>query len=120
MKIIKYEENLIEFDNGCIIEFEHVDECCEHVYADCEYLSNYNILPHTGETIKIGDIDFPEDIENNIIKVEGEGVKLKAKDGSVWFIPCYDEQNGYYSSDLSIRVNNKYIDITGCTKEIWC
>lgn len=119
MKIIKYGENFIKFNNGYDMEFEHpTQECCENVYADCGYLSNYNIIPHTGESIKIEDIDFPEDIENYIIKIEGEGVKLEAKDGSLWFIPCYDEQSGYYNSNLIIKINGKYIDITGCTEDV--
>ena len=32
------------------------------------------------------------------------GIKLISKTGDKWFIPCYNEQNGYYSSNLNLII----------------
>ena len=97
-------EQGLEFDNGFQIEAIHNQDCCENVYADFEHLKTYNILPHTGQTITIFEIDFNEDIAGNIEGVKSEGFNMVAKDDSRWFVPCYNSQNGYYSSDLRLEI----------------
>lgn len=97
-------------DREIQINDKHEQECCESVYAD---------FPQTTPYLKeiIG-----KKIENLIIKkVEGEGILLCFDQIKV-FVPCYDEQNGYYSSNLSLVVADnevkKIIDITGATEYI--
>ena len=97
MKIKSFDENGIYFDNGTIIRDLHDQDCCEHVYADWKQLEDTSVMSH----------DFPEKIK--IEGVEGSGIRI---DG--YFIPCYNEQNGYYGSNLSIEITypTKTIDIT--------
>lgn len=103
MKIAEITETEIKFDNGSWLKYHHDQACCEHVYADFEHLNTYNVLPHTGERITIFEIDFPEDIGSAIEGIQGEGFTLQAKDESKWFVPCHNCQNGYYSSDLTLK-----------------
>lgn len=121
MKIKTLNENDLEFDNGVLLGAFHEQDCCENVYADFGYLKNYNILPHTGETISIYNVEFDEDIENHIQGLQGEGFNLIAKDESKWFVPCHNEQNGYYSSNLTLVVKRgsetKKIDISDFVKD---
>ena len=124
MKIVMIEENYIEFDSGTIISMTHSQDCCENVYADCSALRDYNILPSTGQAITIGDIAFTDDIENCIEQVPDMGFNLISADGSKWFVPCPNEQNGYYSDELTMRIKRDgktiMMDLTGCTEYTEC
>ena len=83
----------ITFDNGSYIAYEHARDCCEWNYADFSYL-----VDEAG----IMSYDFPEELVFEI--VSGSGFRF----GSVYkkfFVPCYSEQNGYYSDDIDIYYN---------------
>ena len=106
MKVVKRDGDSIKYDNGTTITYYHEQDCCENVYAD------WSALDDTG---------FDDNIINEIEieKVEGSGFIING-----YFVPCYDEQNGFYSSDLELIItdkngNSKVIDITGCTKEVF-
>lgn len=90
MKIVKISEKGLLFDNGTSIEDLHEQDCCEHVYADWSQLEDTDVKSH----------DFNEQI--SIEKVEGSGFRIEG-----YFIPCYNEQNGYYGSDLSLEIKEK-------------
>lgn len=105
MKTVSLDVHLgagIVFDNGTQISDRHEQNCCESVYADFSHLETYNVLPRTGESITIYNIEFPEQLI--LSEVEGEGFCLISSDGSKWFVPCHNEQNGYYSSDLQLLI----------------
>lgn len=86
MKIKEITEKKIIFNNGVEITYYHDQVCCETVYADFSALKDQGIL-----NIEIDNI--------NIELVENAGFKLNG-----YFIPCYNEQNGYYSSDLELII----------------
>ncbi len=99
MKVKKITEAGIVFDNGIRINDHHDQDCCEHVYADWKQI----------------DDDF-KDKELDEIKIEGvknSGFRLNG-----YFVPCYNEQNGYYGDDLRLEITypdnraKKVIDIT--------
>lgn len=126
MKIVEIvEEDKIVFDNGNTLEQYHSQDCCEHVYADFNVLDNYNLSTVTGKTIDIRDIDFEERIENLIQPVQSAGFNMVSKIGEKFFVPCYNEQNGYYSSDLELILRRQVafgnveekIDISDCVKD---
>lgn len=126
MKIVEIvEEDKIVFDNGYTLEQYHSQDCCEHVYADFNVLDNYNLSTVTGKNIDIRDIDFEERIENLIQPVQSAGFNMVSKIGEKFFVPCYNEQNGYYSSDLELTLHRtvafgnveEKIDITDCVKD---
>lgn len=99
MKITSLAEDIIEFDNGSRIEFHHDQDCCENVYADCE-----NIQSLSTENFPYNEVEFNEPPE--FFMEDGVGVVLVAKTGMKYLISCYDIQNGYYSSNLSMSFIN--------------
>lgn len=82
-------DNGIQLGDGTTITFYHSQDCCEDVYADL------NALNDTG---------FFEDesLTRNNLKIElvkGYGVRING-----YGIPCYNIQNGYYSSEIMLTV----------------
>ena len=72
------------------IYFEHYADCCEEVWADTDALKDTGFEQAT------------INIENlSIRKVEGQGISLNG-----YFIPCYNIQNGYYSSEIEITIKH--------------
>lgn len=92
MKIKAITKAGIEFDNGWKLTHFHDQSCCESVYADWMPLKDTSIM----------DEDF-DDIDITFVK--NYGIRINEKYG----VACYDDQNGYYNSDLKIflkRNNN--------------
>lgn len=91
MKISKVTDEAIIFDNGNTITFNHCQDCCEYNYADFSQIEEMAL-----------DYEFDE----NLIfeAVENAGFRFGDK-GMMFFIPCYSEQNGYYSCDIQIYYN---------------
>ena len=126
MKIESIESNKIKFDNGYELRYYHFQDCCENVYADFSVLKDYNTLgPNADKTVF--DVEFRQDILDEIILVKDEGFKLRYYDeawsGSI-FVPCHNEQNGYYNDELSLILNAPgqspvEIDISECCKDIF-
>lgn len=99
----------LEFEKDIIIlDYEHEQDCCENVYADFSVIKNY--IPQIDKKYKEVIIKGVDDIGILICFIQDYGRDEKI------FIPCYNEQNGYYSDDLTliIKHNNiiKKIDIT--------
>jgi len=113
MKIIEINDESLKFDNGTYVCSEHYQDCCESHWADFSVMSGYNLNSVTGKQIDIKNVDFAEDIEGYIQLVSDMGFNLIARDGSKYFVPCYASNNGYYSSDLTLRItlDEKSIDI---------
>lgn len=88
MRLIKINENSLEFNDGTIIEDNHSQDCCEHVYADWKQLEDTDILSKEIKKIKI------------------EGVKDSGFRLNGYFVPCYNSQNGYYGSDLALNITH--------------
>lgn len=107
MKIKNITESNIIFDNGYEMEAFHDRDCCEDVYADFSVLQNYNISNITGKTINIREIDFEENLNKLVKGIEGQGFNLISKIGENFFVPCYNEQNGYYSSNLTLILHKQ-------------
>lgn len=109
---MRYEDNLrIEFKeevwvksveggliltDGTVISDFHEQDCCENVFANWDSLEDSKTLFEEGFTsIKIS-------------KVLDSGFNLLVGDG-FWgdlryFVPCYNYQNGFYSSDLALTI----------------
>jgi hypothetical protein len=105
MKIKTISSSGIVFDGDTRITHNHESDCCENVYADWQHLRDESgVMEH----------DF-KDLE--IEKVNNSGFRLEG-----FFVPCYNEQNGYYSSDLELiikysNLKSKHINIGDCVKD---
>lgn len=95
MKIKSIDDYKIVFDNGSTLSYEHDQDCCENNFADFLHLDT-----------EAASYDFPEELQFEA--VEGQGFRFG--DGQrMFFVPCYSDQNGYYSSDISILFNGQEI-----------
>lgn len=92
MKIIYVTDEIILFNNGDYITFDHTQDCCEYNYAD--------FLQIEDRARKIN-FNYPIIFE----KINGKGFRFGNK-RKMFFIPCYSEQIGYYSSDIQIYYYN--------------
>ncbi len=89
-------EEAIIFEDNSVISYGHYQDCCEHNYADFEQIDD--ICRAT---------DF--DTSNMLFEIiEGCGFRFGNK-GNMFFVPCYSEQNGYYSSDIQIYYNGNNV-----------
>lgn len=93
MKISRYGEDLgIEFDNGSLLYDYHNQECCEYNYADWNQLEKSAL-----------DYEFDE----KTFKLVPNDYGFRFGDESrTFYIPCYSEQNGYYSDSVNIVYKN--------------
>lgn len=90
MRIKEITDERITFDNGNYITYDHEQDCCEWNYANFHYLQ---------DEAGVMSYDFPEELMFEV--VNGSGFRF----GSAYrkfFVPCYSDQNGYYSSDIDI------------------
>lgn len=102
MKIKQINEDEIVFDNNYKLRYYHEQDCCESVYADFEMLKNYNVSVKTGKNINIKEIEFVETLGALVEGVTGAGFNIISIIGEKFFVPCYSQQNGYYSSNLEL------------------
>jgi hypothetical protein len=81
------EGNGLTFSDGTTITDYHEQDCCESVYADWGQLNDQLITEDDTKELVISG--------NPLI-----GIVLNGK----YAVPCYNEQNGYYSSDLQLVI----------------
>lgn len=96
MRIKEITDEKLIFDNGMTISFYHEQDCCEYNYADFK---------------QIDDLARAEEFDpNNLVFEESDyGFLFGNKSGRMYFVPCYSEQNGYYSCDINILFNGKCV-----------
>jgi hypothetical protein len=87
-KIQEITTDTITFTNNKKITYYHEQDCCEHVYADFDQIDSLAY-----------DYTFTEPLIFE--EVEDFGFRF-GNPGIMVGIPCYNEQNGYYSSELTI------------------
>lgn len=102
MKIKNWNDDYIWFTDGSTISYDHIQDCCEYNWADFSVLETF-----------YQDEEF-DDFE--VIPVDEYGflLSLKLPTPDPWyydyiptkkiFIPCYSDQNGYYTSHLTIII----------------
>lgn len=91
IKITSITEDAIIFNDGSEITFDHEQDCCEKNYADFSQLEDL-----AKETTFTWDLNF---------EICNGGFRF-GNLGKMFFIPCYSEQNGYYTKNINIYYNN--------------
>lgn len=101
MKIVEVNNKHILFDNGMDIRYGHTADCCEENYADFE---------------QIEELAYTTEFKDNLVfeSVDGSGFRFGDDSGCMLFIPCYSDQNGYYSEDVDIYFNNELVLNLNC------
>ncbi len=95
IKITEITSEHILFSDGSEITCNHYPECCEYNYADFEQLDDI-----ARET----EFALPLEFE----RLEGYGFRF-GHYPQMFFVPCYSEQSGYYSSDVDILYRGDYV-----------
>lgn len=90
--IKKITEDEIELTNGMTIWALHVEDCCENVYAELDTLST----------------EIGNSFDSLTFRIVPDMGFLFNKS----LVCCHNEQNGYYSSDLELRIRWEDISIT--------
>jgi len=101
MKILSISDDCIEFNNCSTITYSHSQDCCEWNYADFKQVDDLAL-----------DVEFEEDLDFEV--VDDVGFRFGNSDGRMFFVPCYSEQNGYYSNDLDVYFNNERVLNVDC------
>ena len=86
--ITNVNDNFIEFSDGSRITYDHDQDCCEDNYADFKQLEDYAhkhkfYLPLRFEAVENAGFRFGD-------------CRM------MFFIPCYSDQNGYYTDQIDI------------------
>ena len=109
VKVTKVEQYSIHFEEDYFLTSEHEQDCCEAHYLSFEHL--------TLDDFK--DLTFDLSSDTFFGKIEDYGIRLNPIKGHFIQIPGYSDNNGYYSSNLTLVLekNGKVIeewDITEC------
>ena len=109
LKVVKMDSDSLEFDNGVVLTSDHDQDCCESHYLSFEDL--------TLEDFE--DLEFDLSNDNFFQRVEYYGIHLNPVNGHAIPIPGYGYNNGYYSDNLVLVVNDpnsgtRTYDITEC------
>lgn len=95
MRILNITDAYIEFDNGKAIYFEHYQQCCENNYADFSQLDSLAREAEFSEPLTFESCPY--------------GFRFGNPPVNMFFVPCYSEQNGYYSNELNIWYDGKEV-----------
>jgi len=108
LKVLEIKENEIIFENGYKLASEHRQDCCEEHYL---YFKDLTLNDFEG-------LEFDLTGENFFRRITDYGIELIPLVGHSVKIPSYSDNNGYYSSDLSlVIIGDKYkatYDISDC------
>lgn len=105
MKIREINDEAIIFNNGMQITFSHDADCCEWNYADFKQLDDI-----------ARNYEFDENLKFEA--VEEAGFRF-GDDKATFFVPCYSEQNGYYSCDIDIYFDGYRVLNFDCEERIY-
>jgi hypothetical protein len=105
MKISNITEEAIVFDNGKAITYDHDQDCCEQNYADFKQIDSI-----------AREYEYTEPLMFEAVQDSG----FRFGDShSMFFVPCYSEQNGYYSVDIEIYYDGKKMLHFKCEEKLY-
>ena len=109
MKIKSISIDEIEFDNGSVLDSEHRQNCCEHHYVDFtsmeDQFSKKTEFPENLNDLVV--LDYNSEKDN----IRGEKyttfVILQDKKGRKYTLNIYNENNGYYGTEVILVLTTK-------------
>lgn len=115
IKVIKINQDSIEFNDGTILSSYHNQDCCEDHSLSMDDLT----------LADFDDLEFDLSKGNFFKKIEDYGIELIPIKGWPIRIPGHGANNGYYCSDLFLTIVNKdnninkSFDISECQDIDW-
>jgi hypothetical protein len=114
MKVTDITENGIKFTDGSMMKDVHFQDCCEAVYAAWKALLGTGIQNEAFSALAVESVK--DSGFNILISADWYAPTIR------YFVPCYNIQNGYYGSDLSIQFETpdgiSFVkDVSDCTRE---
>lgn len=100
MKITSFDDEKIVFSDGSYIYYEHCADCCEWNYAD------FSILPQFYHNEEFEQVSIEPTEYGFLLHLHGVPPFSQFGETKKIYIPCYSDQNGYYSYDLDIYMRN--------------
>ena len=102
MKVIKSEENLLEFDNGLIVSGDGDVDCCAYNYIDFEQFT----VGREFKTMTAGEFI-------DAVTIKEDGFSLKDTSEIPAWAQARSQQNGYYSNmaDLMLEYDGEEMKI---------
>lgn len=94
IKIVKVGEEQLVFSDGVDIYSLHEPDCCEYNYADFS---------------QIDDLAKEWEFEHPIIFEKCDYGFRFGNNNKMVFVPCYSNQNGYYSYSVDIYYNGDLV-----------
>ena len=88
MKVKSIDDYGIYFDNGDSIGWYHYQDCCETNWPDFRQLKDTGI--------------FNEKFTTPLIFEKCNYGFRFGNEGKMYYVPCYTDQNGYYSNEVEI------------------
>lgn len=114
MRITEVDENRLAFDNGRTITCDHCADCCERNYADFEAIMDDELRECDFEDIDV--LPAEDSTGEGGFFVVFKGMPHKAMgtyDKRCW-VPCYSEQDGYYTTELDVYVDDGFCFSLDC------
>jgi hypothetical protein len=111
LKVVAMDSDSLTFDNGMKLFSDHDQDCCENHYLS---FNDLTLADFDGMEFDFSNDDFFE-------RIAGFGIALKPTNDHPVRIAGYGENNGYYSSNLSLVITEpnshkiyEKFDITEC------
>jgi hypothetical protein len=95
MKVIKNNDESVEFDNGLKLSCDHSRDCCEHNYLDFEQLTVGRDFKTMNAAQFVGAITLKDD-----------GFFIKDKMSIPVWVQARSRQNGYYGNGVDLVVTD--------------
>ena len=107
-RVVSLDRDQLNFDDGSTLTSDHYQDCCEHHYLD---FADLTVSDFDG-------LDFDLSSSNFFEKVPDYGIRLLPLNGQPVSVPGYGSNNGYYSANLSLVLEQNgtttTFDITEC------
>lgn len=94
MRIKKVTDGYIEFNTGDTLYSYHMPACCEYNYAAFK---------------EVDDLALEADFDQPLMFEAVFGGFRFGNEGKMFFVPCYSNQNGYYTNEVDIELNGSRV-----------